>query len=68
MTHASSLVGALRSVALTVPDLSAAEAFFTSTWPLPVAARAAAALYLRGATAPTTICWPCTKRPVRPKL
>ena len=49
MTHASSLVSALRSVALTVPDLSAAEAFFTSTWHLQVAARTDAALYLRGA-------------------
>lgn len=49
MTHVSSLVGALRSVALTVPDLSAAEAFFTSTWHLQVAARTDQALYLRGA-------------------
>ena len=49
MTHASSLVGALRSVALTVPDLSAAEAFYTHTWHLQVAARTDDALYLRGA-------------------
>lgn len=49
MTHASSLVGALRSVALTVPDLELAEAFFTNTWHLQVAARTPDAVYLRGA-------------------
>jgi len=49
MTHASSLVGALRSVALTVPDLELAEAFFTNIWHLQVAARTPDALYLRGA-------------------
>ena len=41
-------IRALRSVALTVPDLVAAEAFYTGTWQLEVAARAAGALYLRG--------------------
>jgi catechol-2,3-dioxygenase len=49
MTHASSLVGALRSVALTVPDLAAAEDFFTRTWHLQVMARSPDAVYLRGA-------------------
>lgn len=48
MTHASSRVGALRSVALTVPDLALAEQFYTQTWHLDVAARTADALYLRG--------------------
>ena len=49
MTHASSLISALRSVALTVPDLTLAEDFFTRTWHLQVVARADNALYLRGA-------------------
>ncbi|QKO21136.1 VOC family protein [Rhodoferax sp. BAB1] len=48
MTHASSRVAALRSVALTVPDLAQAEAFYTGTWNLSVAARTSDALYLRG--------------------
>lgn len=48
MTHASSRVSALRSVALTVPDLAQAEAFYTRVWHLDVAARTADALYLRG--------------------
>lgn len=48
MTHASSRVSALRSVALTVPDLALAEKFYTETWHLSVAARTADALYLRG--------------------
>ena len=41
-------ISALRSVALTVPDLAAAEAFYTRVWHLSVAARTADALYLRG--------------------
>jgi catechol 2,3-dioxygenase len=49
MTHASSLVSALRSVALTVPDLTLAEEFFTRTWQLQVVARTDSALYFRGA-------------------
>ena len=49
MTHASSLVSALRSVALTVPDLALAEDFFTRTWQLKVVARADNAIYFRGA-------------------
>ncbi len=49
MTHASSLVSALRSVALTVPDLTLAEDFFTRTWHLLVVARTDNALYFRGA-------------------
>ncbi len=48
MTHASSRVAALRSVALTVPDLAQAEAFYTGTWNLSVAARTGDAIYLRG--------------------
>ena len=48
MTHASSRVAALRSVALTVPDLAQAEAFYTGTWNLSVAARTGDALYLHG--------------------
>lgn len=48
MTHASSLVSGLRSVALTVPDLALAEKFYTETWYLTVVARTADALYLRG--------------------
>ena len=38
----------LRSVALTVPDLAAAETFYTGTWMLHVAARSDNAVYLRG--------------------
>jgi catechol 2,3-dioxygenase len=48
MTHASSRVAAVRSVALTVPDLALAEQFYTQVWHLDVAARAPGALYLRG--------------------
>jgi catechol 2,3-dioxygenase len=48
MTHASSRVAALRSVALNVPDLPAAEQFYIQIWHLSVAARTADALYLRG--------------------
>ena len=48
MTHASSRVAALRSVALTVPDLVQAEAFYTGTWRLTVVARTNDAIYLRG--------------------
>jgi len=48
MTHASSRVSALRSVALNVPDLAAAEKFYTSTWHLRVAARRDGVVYFRG--------------------
>jgi catechol 2,3-dioxygenase len=41
-------IEALRSVALTVPDLAAAEAFYTSTWQLQLAAREDGVVYLRG--------------------
>ena len=41
-------IESLRSVALNVPDLARAEAFYTGTWNLAVAARAADAIYLRG--------------------
>lgn len=41
-------IEALRSVALTVPDLAAAEDFYTRTWRLDVAAREAGAIFLRG--------------------
>lgn len=43
-----SLICALRSVALEVPDLAEAERFYTSTWKLGVAHRADDALFLRG--------------------
>ena len=45
---ASPWIAALRSVALNVPDLEVAEAFYTRTWRLEVAARREAVLYLRG--------------------
>jgi catechol 2,3-dioxygenase len=48
MTHSSSLVSALRSVALTVPDLVEAEKFFTSIWHLDVIAKTERAIYFRG--------------------
>ncbi len=38
----------LRSVALTVPDLAAAEDFYTRVWRLDVAARGEGVVYLRG--------------------
>lgn len=41
-------IQALRSVALTVPDLAAAESFYTRVWQLDVAARGDGVLYLRG--------------------
>ena len=41
-------IAGLRSVALTVPDLPAAEAFYTQVWQLAVAARGDGVLYLRG--------------------
>ncbi|MEA1647946.1 VOC family protein [Nitrospirillum sp. BR 11164] len=45
---ASPHVAALRSVALTVPDVAVAEDFYTRVWHLDVAARADDAVYLRG--------------------
>ena len=48
MSHASSLIAGLRSVALNVPDLALAEKFFTEVWHLEVAHRQSDALYLRG--------------------
>lgn len=48
MTHASTHVAALRSVALNVPDLALAEQFYTQVWHLSVVERTADALYLRG--------------------
>ena len=48
MTHASSRVSALRSVALNVPDLAAAEHFYTTVWHLQIAARHDGAIYFRG--------------------
>ena len=47
MTHASSRVSALRSVALNVPDLVKAEHFFTTIWHLAVVARTEQAIYFR---------------------
>ena len=44
----SPLVNALRSVEIGVPDVVAAEAFYTGTWLLGVAARSASTVYLRG--------------------
>lgn len=44
-------IAALRSVALTVPDLAAAEAFYTETWRLAAADRAPGVVYLRGSGA-----------------
>ena len=41
-------ISGLRSVALTLPDLSAAEGFYVGTWKLGVAARDERTLYLRG--------------------
>jgi len=41
-------IAGLRSVALTVPDLAAAERFYTQVWRLEVGEREAGVLYLRG--------------------
>lgn len=41
-------IAALRSVALNVPDLAKAEAFYTDVWHLAVTARTDDAIYLRG--------------------
>ncbi len=48
MTHASSLVRALRSVALYVPDLEKAEHFYTQVWRLELETRTRNAIYLKG--------------------
>jgi catechol 2,3-dioxygenase-like lactoylglutathione lyase family enzyme len=44
----STRIDALRSIALEVPDLGQAEAFYTVVWGLAVAARAPGTVYLRG--------------------
>lgn len=44
----SPTIAALRSVALYVPDLAKAEAFYTDVWKLTVIAREEGAIYLRG--------------------
>ena len=44
-------IESLRSVALTVSDLAAAETFYTQVWRLVVAARAPGVIYLRGSGA-----------------
>ena len=41
-------ISALRSVSLTVPDLVAAEIFYTQTWGLKVVSQAPGVIYLRG--------------------
>ncbi|TFZ01274.1 VOC family protein [Ramlibacter rhizophilus] len=41
-------IAALRSVALNIPDLARAEAFYTQVWKLEVAHRTDGAIYLRG--------------------
>ena len=41
-------IEAVRSVALNVPDLAQAEAFYTEVWRLSVAHRSEQAIYLRG--------------------
>ena len=48
MTHASSRVSALRSVALDVPDLAVAEHFYITIWHLDVVAKTEQAIYFRG--------------------
>jgi catechol 2,3-dioxygenase len=47
MTHASSRVSALRSVALNVPDLALAENFYTQIWHLDVVSKTDTAIYFR---------------------
>ncbi|MDB5807292.1 MAG: glyoxalase [Betaproteobacteria bacterium] len=42
------LISSLRSVEIGVPDVAAAEQFYTEIWKLKVAARAGGAVYLRG--------------------
>lgn len=44
-------ISALRSVALTVPDLTAAETFYTKVWHLDVVERMDGAIYLKGSGA-----------------
>lgn len=44
----TNLISSLRSVEIGVPDVAAAEKFYTETWKLKVAARAGGAVYLRG--------------------
>lgn len=47
----ASLAGHLRSIAIGVTDLDAAERFYSATWNLETVARTADAVYLRGASA-----------------
>jgi catechol 2,3-dioxygenase len=47
----SPLIEGIRSVALTVPDLDCAAAFYTNVWKLDIGARALHAVYLRGSGA-----------------
>ena len=42
------LVASLRSVEIGLPDVAAAEKFYTDTWGLGVAARRGSSVYLRG--------------------
>lgn len=42
------LVASLRSVEISLPDIAAAEKFYTETWGLSVAARQGGSVYLRG--------------------
>lgn len=42
------LVTSLRSVEIGLPDVAAAESFYTNTWGLSVAARSGSSVYLRG--------------------
>ena len=44
----SALINTLRSVEMGLPDVAAAEKFYTDTWHLTVAARAGESVYLRG--------------------
>ena len=47
-TSNTALVTSLRSVEIGLPDVAAAEAFYTGTWNLSVAARQGASVYMRG--------------------
>ena len=42
------LIASLRSVEIGLPDVAAAESFYTTTWNLSVVARKGQSVYLRG--------------------
>ena len=49
----------IQSIAIAVPDLAAAETFYTEAWGLELAERKNHVVYLRASTGMILTCWPC---------